>query len=400
MCGFNLFDGIFIIKIAVIHNLPAGGAKRALQDWVIGLSKRHSIDLFTYTKENNSDDYLKNWVGKHEGVGNLSQYSGGTVVSRALYLVRMRKEVKKIAKKINLGNHDVVFVHQCTYLQNPLILKYLKKPTVFYSQDTPQRNFYEPGIILNQRISLNQRIQNRLNILNIRHVDCVLTSSYYTYESLKKIYGINANVVYFGIDLKTFFPSKLPKGDFILSVGRLHHTKGHDFIIKSLGEVNTSIRPKLKIVCESEKPESIKNLKNLADELKVDLEFEYGIEDERLRELYSNAMFTVCAYVMEPLGFVALESMACGTPVLGVKEAGLRETILDGYSGLLADRNPKSFSNSIQKLVENKELLERLSKNTVSYIQEKWSLNDSIDKIEYHLLETLTLFGGDECRKV
>ncbi len=32
---------------------------------------------------------------------------------------------------------------------------------------------------------------------------------------------------------------------------------------------------------------------------------------------------------------VALESMACGVPVIGVDEGGIRETIIDGKTGIL-----------------------------------------------------------------
>lgn len=35
---------------------------------------------------------------------------------------------------------------------------------------------------------------------------------------------------------------------------------------------------------------------------------------------------------------VALESMACGVPVIGVDEGGIRETVMDGKTGILLSK--------------------------------------------------------------
>ena len=53
------------MKIAVIHNLPDGGAKRALFDWIKGLSEKHELDLYTYTQENNNNVYASSCLRKH-----------------------------------------------------------------------------------------------------------------------------------------------------------------------------------------------------------------------------------------------------------------------------------------------------------------------------------------------
>ena len=60
-------------------------------------------------------------------------------------------------------------------------------------------------------------------------------------------------------------------------------------------------------------------------------------------DLYNSAKAVVYAPMMEPFGLVAIEAMACGTPVVGVKEGGLRESIIDGHNGLLIDRDPKNL---------------------------------------------------------
>ncbi|MEP6930087.1 MAG: glycosyltransferase, partial [Flavobacterium sp.] len=55
--------------------------------------------------------------------------------------------------------------------------------------------------------------------------------------------------------------------------------------------------------------------------------FENMANDTELVNAYNQAILTVFPSRLEPLGLVPLESMACGTPVVGVAEAGIRETI-------------------------------------------------------------------------
>jgi glycosyl transferase family 1 len=61
------------------------------------------------------------------------------------------------------------------------------------------------------------------------------------------------------------------------------------------------------------------------------------VSDPRLRELYTNALFTAFPFTEEPFGLVPLESMACGTPVLTYRRQGPAESVQDGRTGWLVD---------------------------------------------------------------
>ena len=60
------------------------------------------------------------------------------------------------------------------------------------------------------------------------------------------------------------------------------------------------------------------------------------VDEAELVRLYSNAAFTVFPFTIEPFGYVPIESMACGTPVLTYARQGPGETVLDGKTGRLA----------------------------------------------------------------
>jgi len=53
-------------------------------------------------------------------------------------------------------------------------------------------------------------------------------------------------------------------------------------------------------------------------------------------ELYSNALFTLFPFTHEPFGYVPVESMACGTPVLTYAAQGPGETVIHEVTGWLA----------------------------------------------------------------
>lgn len=377
------------MKIAVTHNLPPGGAKRALQEWMKGLSERHELDLFTYTLPNNSDQSLDPYCCRHWKTDNLAFSSGHGIFQKASYLLRMKSAAKKLAARINSGGYDVAFIHQCAFFQNPPVMTLLSIPTVYYAQDTPQRTLHEPGLSNGNRSAtdLAEWLKDRVNCTSIRSAHRVLTSSYYTREAIEKIYGISARVAYFGIDIATFYPFSIPKGDFVLSVGRIHPTKDHDFTIHSLSRMPESKRPGLKIVCEAGQEEKMNVLKSLADKSGVRLQFEVNVDDDRLVHLYNEALLTICAYRMEPLGFVPLESLACGTPVVGVREAGLRETVREGEVGLLVDRDPQKMACAIETLLDDKEKYRQLSENAPRYIRSQWLIDKSVNEIEAHLDE-------------
>jgi glycosyltransferase involved in cell wall biosynthesis len=67
------------------------------------------------------------------------------------------------------------------------------------------------------------------------------------------------------------------------------------------------------------------------------LEFLGRISDSQLIEHYSNALFTFFPFIDEPFGYVPVESMACGTPVVTFSKQGPRETVVNKVTGWLAD---------------------------------------------------------------
>lgn len=393
------------MKIAVYHNLPSGGAKRALFEMVRCLVDRHEIDVFTLSSANHDFCDLRSFVQKHQVFtleplpllpSPLGLLNHGV---RTADIFRLCPVEQSIAKEINHSNYDVVLVHTDQYTQSPLVLQFLQVPSVYYCQDA-LREVYDPSIARPylQLTGLRDWV-NRLNVLrllyfatvtrkdkaSLRAATLVLVNSYFSCETIYRLYAVRPQVCYLGIDTETFRPLGLERDDYVISVGAVRPSKGFDFIIESLALVPEQQRPLLLIVGNHVSSDEQRYLEAVAHRHNVRVEFRSLVQDTELVELYNRARITLYAPVLEPFGFVPLESMACDTPVIGVAEGGVRETISHGETGLLTDRDPKPFADAISELLTKPRLAEELGQRGPNYVQKHWNWNDSVARLESHL---------------
>jgi D-inositol-3-phosphate glycosyltransferase len=78
---------------------------------------------------------------------------------------------------------------------------------------------------------------------------------------------------------------------------------------------------------------------------------------ENLRYFYSAADVCVVPSRYESFGLVALESMACGTPVIASEVGGLKSTVLDGRTGFLVpDDNPRAIAGRLSLVLSDSAL--------------------------------------------
>ena len=93
---------------------------------------------------------------------------------------------------------------------------------------------------------------------------------------------------------------------------------------------------------------------------------------------------------LEPFGLAPLEASACGLPVVAVAEGGVRESVIDGLNGLLVQHQPEAIAHAIQRLVQDKNLAAQLSENGSKIVEEKWSVNSAVERLERQLTEVAT----------
>jgi D-inositol-3-phosphate glycosyltransferase len=86
---------------------------------------------------------------------------------------------------------------------------------------------------------------------------------------------------------------------------------------------------------------------------------------------YSAAEAVVMPSHYESFGMVALEAMACGTPVVASQVGGLAFLVQDGVTGFtVPSGDPEALCHSLQTLIQNKDLRRQMGERAAACAQE------------------------------
>lgn len=243
------------------------------------------------------------------------------------------------------------------------------------------------------------RLENEIKVL--RAADRIVATTPLEKIQINREFDIpldRIEVIPCGVDSNLFKPwkseeAKLHLGlngqKFVLFVGRIDPIKGIDNLIRAMSILtkdngNNGNNLKLLIIGgtmsdESNEEESeLKNLMKLTSELNLEdrVEFLGTKRQDLLPYYYSSAEVCVLPSRHESFGIVALEAMACGTPVVASKVGGLSYIMGDEKAEfLVSEGDTDILAEKIRWIVANPFIKEKFGREAVKLAERfEWSL--------------------------
>jgi glycosyltransferase involved in cell wall biosynthesis len=188
----------------------------------------------------------------------------------------------------------------------------------------------------------------------------VFTNSANVRNRLRRYLGIPAEVLYH----RSPMCQRLLDGDpgepgrYVLFPSRLDPLKRQDLAVDAMRHVRGPAE--LVIVGSGPSGEDLRRRiasAGLQDRVRV----ESGVSDRHLEDLYRGALAVLYPPYDEDYGYVALEAMAAGRPVITTTDAGgPLELVEDGVTGLVAAPDPRELGAAIDRLASDPELVREL----------------------------------------
>lgn len=398
------------MRIAVWHNLPNGGGKRALYDHVRGLvSRGHTVESWCPPATDQPYLPLSRLVPEHTVPLDWSPKSFPLTRSYGSALDRLRaldRHCRLCGDEISRGGFDLLFANASSLVAVSPIARYVGIPAVLYlgepyrmlyealprlpwaALETPKNWWHSAGYLKKRAADVlrvrGMRVQAREEVLNARAFVSVLVNSYYSRESVLRTYGLDAKVCYLGIDTQLFVNRSEPRERLVVSLGHFAFHKNIHFLIRALAEVKQP-RPRLLCIGNLADTAYLEDLKRLAASAGVAFEAKLRVSDAELVSILNVASMMVYAPRLEPFGFAPLEGNACGLPVIAVPEGGVRETIIHGVNGVHVEHDPKAMAAAIQDLLDHPAVARQLGENGCKLVADRWTLEQSADRLEQRL---------------
>jgi D-inositol-3-phosphate glycosyltransferase len=227
-----------------------------------------------------------------------------------------------------------------------------------------------------------------------RFADALVAATPAEQQQLVTLYGADPQcirVISPGVDTDRFHPippaqarsqiGTCPLRRMILFVGRIEPLKGVESLLRAIALVvarQPELRDALCVPIIGGDPDRVKENSELArlHQLRAGLGLDEAVlfvgakNQDSLHNYYSAAEMVVMPSDYESFGMVALEAMACGTPVIASDVGGLAYLIRDGRTGYrVPARDPKALADKIARLLNDEGLRRRIGQRAACWAE-------------------------------
>ncbi len=246
---------------------------------------------------------------------------------------------------------------------------------------------------------------------NLEQADAIASTSYVMTNQIRKILKTKNKVIAvtpFGVDIHEFSNEiqPAPKNDNTFLFGtikKLTYKYGIDYIIKgfdlflkewkkkgSVGKI-----PHLYICGKGENKEDFEKLRDSLG-LGEYIDIEGYIAHEVVASKFRSFDVSVFGSELdsESFGVSAVESMACGTPVIATDVDGFTEVVKNGSTGFIVPRkNAKAIAEKMSELYYNDNMRFDFGRNGRMHVIELYDWNKNIKELEKVLIDIVSKYN-------
>ena len=188
-----------------------------------------------------------------------------------------------------------------------------------------------------------------------------------------------------GVDPEIFSPHGVRQATNrfeVLCVGRLVPAKGQHILIEAIHRLLTTGR-RLRLILAGDGPDRQSLEQNVRGRgIEEHVVFEGGVNQDRIRDLYSGADAFALASFAEGVPVVLMEAMAMEIPCVSTWVAGIPELIRDSIDGLLVPpSDAEALAAAIAQLMDDDALRRRLGRAGRLRVIEKYHLKKNVARL-------------------
>jgi glycosyltransferase involved in cell wall biosynthesis len=271
----------------------------------------------------------------------------------------------------------------------------IRKKVVWNCNEPPMTYFPQKA-----RNSLDKSIRNFLKNFFFsyferpmvrEHIDQIVVLDKGRQALVKKLYGVMPKIVRIGVNMNLYMPRarKNYKKINILFVSRLDKHKRIEDFLAALDILENKFGKKVQDIFEvyvigAGPQESL--LHNFIKNHNTKINYMKNVSDEKVVDIYNKGNILVFPAVNQPWGLVPFEAMACKCAVIVSKDTGAVEVLTHMKNSILiSPYNPAEISDWIERFVNDKSLLKRISENGFLFV----SKNLTLEKYAAQILELL-----------
>lgn len=281
--------------------------------------------------------------------------------------------------KLDIDKYDILYINHWSDMFYPFMFKNIKNKKVII-------NYHGSDLISESKI---KNFNNNIGLKLIpKDAKVVVPSGYFKKIISKKITNNISIIPSGGVNTEVFYKYKeITKDDIKIKIGfcsGLTYGKGYDIVMRLISYVEKlNMNIEFSIIDYGDKRNIFKKYIKEHDFNKY-VKYYDVIEKEKMVDFYNEIDYLIfpTRRKAESLGLVSLESMACGTPVIGTNNFAIPEYVKDNINGFLIDiENIQGILEKVKQLSDSSNYYDILSEAAINEVKNRYS--KEICKISY-----------------